>query len=102
MNELHDVRTKWRQIGLGLLIPRADLDAIRGDFEECLERMLSRWLKQIDPAPTWERLIAVLRSRVVDENRKAQELEDKYCMIDHPPSPTPPADISTGIYIQEQ
>lgn len=73
------MRKKWKMIGLGLHIPRSDLD-LSGDPLECLECMLTKWLKGIDPPPTWEALVAVLRSRVVDEEKKAQELEEKFCV----------------------
>ena len=86
MNELYDVRKKWKLIGLGLRLPPSDLDAISGDPLECLQTSLSKWLKGIDPLPTWDALIAVLRSRVVDEEKKAQELEEKFCRI--PPALT--------------
>ena len=81
MNELCDVRTKWKLIGLGLRLPPSDLDAMRGDSLECLQNSLSQWLKEIDPLPTWDALIAVLRSRVVGEKKKAQELEEKFCPV---------------------
>ena len=44
MNELHDVRTKWRLIGLGLQILPTDLDAMNGGPQECLEKALTKWL----------------------------------------------------------
>ena len=81
MNELCDVRKKWKLIGLGLRLPPSDLDAMNGDPLECLQNSLSQWLNGIDPLPTWDALIAVLRSRVVGEEKKAQELEEKYCGI---------------------
>jgi hypothetical protein len=81
MNELYDARTKWKMIGLGLHLPPPDLDAMSGNHLECLENSLKQWLNGIDPLPTWDALIAVLRSRVVGEEKKAQDLEEKYCSI---------------------
>ena len=75
------MRKKWKLIGLGLRLPPSDLDAMSGDPLECLQNSLSKWLKGIDPLPTWNALIAVLRSRVVDEEKKAQELEEKFCHV---------------------
>ena len=74
------MRSKWKVIGLGLGVPPSDLEAMSGNPQECLERLLTKWLKGIDPPPTWEALVAVLRSRVVGEERKAQELEEKFCV----------------------
>ena len=81
LNELYDQRTKWKQIGLGLSVSESDLDAMSGDLFDCLKSMLSKWLKGINPPPTWERLVAVLRSKVVDEVKKAKEIEEKFCNI---------------------
>ena len=85
MNELYDVRSKWKVIGLGLRVPPSDLEAISGDPLECLQSSLTKWLKGIDPPPTWKALVDVLRSRVVGEEKKAQELE-KFCVGTPPPS----------------
>ena len=79
MNELYDVRTKWYMIGLGLRLRPPDLDAMSGNPQDCLKSSLSKWLKGIDPPPTWQAIVAVLRSPLVDEKRKAKELEEKFC-----------------------
>lgn len=82
VNELYDQRTKWKRIGLGLSVPKSDLEAMSGnDDYDCLENMLSKWLKGINPPPSWERLVAVLCSKVVDEEKKAKEIEDKFCAV---------------------
>ena len=79
MNELHDVRTKWKMIGLGLRLPHSDLDAMSGSPQDCLQSSMSKWLKGVDPPPTWQAIVAVLRSRAVGEERIANELEEKFC-----------------------
>ena len=84
MNELCDQRTKWKRIGIELSVPESDLDAITGNPLECLQSMLSKWLKGINPPPTWEKLVVVLRSEVVDEERKAREIEKKFCSLGQP------------------
>ena len=83
MNELYDQKTKWKRIGIELSVPESDLDAITGNPLECLQSMLSKWLKGINPPPTWEKLVAVLRSKV-DEERKAREIEKKFCSVAKP------------------
>ena len=90
LNELYDVRSKWKVIGLGLRVPPSDLEAMSGSPLECLQSSLTKWLKGIDPPPTWDALVAVLRSRVVGEERKAQELE-KFCFSTPPPSDPMPS-----------
>ena len=81
VNELYDKRTKWKRIGLGLSVLRSDLEAMSGDPFDCLDSMLSTWLKGINPPPTWERLVVVLQSTVVDEKKKAAEIEEKFCIV---------------------
>ena len=88
MTELYDVRTKWKLIGLGLRLPPPELDAISGDHLDCLQKVLTKWLNRIDPLPTWDALIAVLRSRLVGEEKKAQELKEKFCSVTPTPSDT--------------
>ena len=45
-----------------------------------MREMLVRWLKtSIDPRPTWEAVVAALRSPSVDGQRLADQLESKYC-----------------------
>ena len=87
------MRSKWKVIGLGLRVPPPDLEAMSGSPLECLQSSLTKWLKGIDPPPTWKALVAVLRSRVVGEEKKAQELEEKFCVSTSPlsdiPSSTP-------------
>ena len=76
MNELYDVRAKWKMIGLGLRLPHSDLDAMSGSHLECLESSMSKWLKRVDPSPTWKAIVDVLRSKVVGEEGRAKELEN--------------------------
>ena len=80
MNELYDVRTKWRMIGLGLRLRHSDLEAMSGSPQDCLESTMSKWLKRVDPPPTWQAIVAVLRSPLVDEKMKAKDLEERFCL----------------------
>ena len=64
--ELHDVRTKWYDFGLQIKASSSDLDAIRlknrEDPQGCFRDLLSNWLKQANPKPTWE--VVVTNSRI--------------------------------------
>ena len=84
--------SKWKVIGLGLGVRPSDLEAMGGSPLECLQSSVTKWLKRTDPPPTWEALVALLRSRVVGEKNKAQELEGKYCV-----GTPPPVDTSTSM-----
>ena len=75
-------RTKWKDIGLELDINQTDLDAIeavhRSDIGRCLIEMLTLWLKQVDPPPTWSALVAALQDPTIEEGGLAEEIESKF------------------------
>ena len=81
--ELFGVSSKWYDIGLELTLRTGDLENIRyqnpGDAPTCLREMLLRWLKQVDPPPTWEGLACALESPTVGEPRLAEQLRTQYC-----------------------
>ena len=48
---------------------------------ELMREMLKHWLKTaVDPPPTWEAVIAALRSPTVDKKKVAEQLEIQYCV----------------------
>ena len=64
----------WMTIGGLLGVERYILSNIKTDEEgvqDCLHAMLSEWLKQVDPPPTWKELVDAVE--VVDLS-KAKEL----------------------------
>ena len=73
------MRTKWKMIGLGLRVPPPDLDAMSGSHQECLYSAVSKWLNGTGLPQRWETLVAILRSPLVDEKKKARELEEAFC-----------------------
>ena len=77
-----DARTKWMDIGLELDIIQPDLDEINadnhGDIKKCFMEMLTRWLKQVDPPPTWSALVAALQDPIVGEGELAEQVESKF------------------------
>ena len=80
-NELHDVRTKWLDIGVELKVKIATLKSIEAKYndpKDCLREVITEWLKA-DDHPTWKSLVDALRTRVIDEPKLATELEAKYC-----------------------
>ena len=58
LNELCNVRTKWKMIGLGLRLQLSDLEAMSGSPQDCLARSMSKWLKGVDSSPTWQAIVA--------------------------------------------
>ena len=64
-------------------IPHTTLDCFEEKYSDQLDLMrevLKYWLKTaVDPRPTWEAVVAALRSRIVNEWFVAGELELEYC-----------------------
>ena len=80
VDELHEVKQKWKIIGTQLEIPQCTLKSIeqkhKNELELALLEMISEWLKQIvvDGDPSWSDIIAALKSRCVSEHRLARNL----------------------------
>ena len=58
----------WKNIGVFLEMDTNELDKIENDekgVENCLRVMLSKWLKQVDPVPTWKGLAEAVE--VIDQ-----------------------------------
>ena len=65
---------KWKTIGTLLGVENHILKNIKRDeegVEDCLQAMLSEWLKQIDPQPTW---MGVVDATEVVDPSKAEEI----------------------------
>ena len=80
--KLLDVSSNWYDVGLVLRLRPGDLENIERqnqDVRVCLRKMLLRWLKKVDPPPTWEGLACALESPTVGEPRLAEQLRTKYC-----------------------
>ena len=58
-----------------------DLDAIKttngNDADACFREMLSLWLKQTKPLPTWSKMIRALKRPAVGFQRLAEDIEKK-------------------------
>ena len=77
LKELLPLAMDWKTIGTLLEIKKSILDKIRADEDgvrDCLQEMLSEWLKQVDPPPTWAALADAVET--VDE-LKAQEIRTR-------------------------
>ena len=83
---LFGVSNKWYDIGLQLLLSANDLDSIEANSnstQHCLREMLKRWLRRVNPHPTWKAVVDALKSVVVGEQWLAQQLEEAlYCKQD--------------------
>ena len=84
MNELHEVRADWYDLGVQLRMETHDLDVFRlenqNDTKKCLRQMLSVWLLQEFPSPpSWERVVDALSSPAINKKSIAERLKHIYC-----------------------
>ena len=74
LKELLSLATHWKTIGGLLGIEKDILDKIQKDeveVNDCLHEMLSKWLQQVAPLPTWKDLVDSIE--VIDQ-QQAQRL----------------------------
>ena len=75
------VATQWENIGVLLQIPDAELTIIKHDnpleAKACLREMLRKWVKQVDPDPTWKALANAVE--VLHHPSLAKKIRDEYC-----------------------
>ena len=77
LNRLWEARVKWYNMGLQLSLTEGDLEAIKSDnsdIDSCFRCMISKWLRQVDPEPTWTKIIEVLMTPSVNFPKLAQQL----------------------------
>ena len=95
-----DARTKWLDIGLELDLNITDLDAIdaehHGDIGSCFMKMLTLWLKQVDPPPTWSAMIDALKEPIIGFKHLGEEVERKFAPQSSKPLDTTDAGPATG------
>ena len=99
LNELVELKKKWREFGLGLNLQPSQLGAIGSTSShplECLSKVVSEWLNQSVPLPTWDALVAVLRTQLVGEKELADTLHENFCSE----ASIPPADISNDLNLK--
>lgn len=82
LNEVWAARSKWVDVGIQLSLVKTDLDAIKethGDnVGNCFTEMLTLWLKQVDPPPTWSSLVSALNRPAVGYQGLAEEIATKH------------------------
>ena len=79
LDKLLPLATHWKIIGTLLGVSKHVLDKIKSDEEganDRLNEMLSEWLKQIDPPPSWTKLAKAVETL---DPSKAVEIR-KHCL----------------------
>ena len=83
INSVWEARAKWFHIGIQLSMNVSILEAIERNhhdqLDECLRTMLTEWLKQTDPEPTWEALVTALKNPTVGCGHLTDAIERTYC-----------------------
>ena len=75
--QLYSLAAHWKSIGTLLGVQADVLKTIKRDevdVHDCLQAVLSEYLKQVDPSPTWKDVIDAVEA--IDPN-KAKEMETK-------------------------
>ena len=83
---LWEARSRWKDVGIELDLLITDLDAIESshgaNIGECFTKMLTSWLKRIDPPPTWSTIVAALQQPTLDLQQLAEEVEEMHVLSD--------------------
>lgn len=81
-NALYEVRDVWFTLGVQLKVETPDLRAIRAqcsnNLGECLLEMLSCWLNNTIPTPTWQTLLDALCCTAVGKPQVADKIRKEY------------------------
>lgn len=82
LDELHNVRKMWYEIGLRLQVSVEDLETISSEHksdQHSLRRVILLWLKSGSATCTWAKLCGALSNRTVGDVTLAEKLRDRYC-----------------------
>ena len=86
VEDLHDARDKWHELGLQLRIDNTSLKAIeseqRGDTAKCLREMIAKWLSIGSHNCTIQSIIEALCSNTVGKQEVARKLRNRYSGAD--------------------
>lgn len=90
LDEIFHIRSKWFSLGIQLKMNPDDLEAIKvrhnNDPDACLLDLLTTWLKNLDPKPTWESLASALKSKALGNEQLSERVRQKYLTMCTTPS----------------
>lgn len=94
---LFAVRTEWYNLGLELGQHPSTLDSIdatnNGDPSKCFRQVMKKWLRGIDPPPTWQAVVDALKSPTVAQYKLAEQIQNELLPTQSMP-PLPPRTLS--------
>ena len=82
-NLVSDAKPKWFELGFQLQIKEVALEVIKmenSDVQACFRKMLSTWLKMVDPLPSWEGLLTALEHDSVNCSNLARSIRQDFDM----------------------
>ena len=89
-NLVSDAKPKWYDLGFQLDIKEVALEVIKmensNNVHACFRKMLSTWLKMIDPTPSWEGLLTALEHDSVNCGDVAESIRQRFGILKQPES----------------
>ena len=74
------IAADWQNIGVFLQLPDSDLKQIESDYSgrcrDCVREMIRKWLKQVNPEPSWKRLAEAVE---IIDSAIAEKIVKKHC-----------------------
>ena len=73
---------KWKPVAIQLGLSMGEIKTIQRDENECFDRFMAvfdRWQRSSCKPYIWKTLVTALKSRSVNENKLADELQREFC-----------------------
>ena len=101
-NLVSDAKPKWFELGFQLQIREVELEVIEKEnsaVQACFRKMLSTWLKMVDPLPSWEGLLTALEHDSVNCSNLARSIRQDFDMRKKTNCAT---DMKLGVFKQDK
>ena len=82
LDEIIEAQNHFHVIGLHLELAEHEIESIESMYRHPRDRLLHiliEFLKQVDPPPTWRRIVDALRSPSVNLPELAKRVENNHC-----------------------
>ena len=82
LDEIIEAQNHSLVIGRHLKLPEHEIETIELTYKQPRDRLLRvllEFLKQVDPPPTWRRIVDALRSPSVNLPKLAMRVENNHC-----------------------
>ena len=82
--EILYMREKSDRFGRVLKLPKAIVDSIYLQYSDPQDRLfhiIDKFVRQVEPPPTWRVILEALRNPLIGEHRLASKIERKHCPL---------------------